>query len=92
MTNWGALLWTCYFISWNILHFVLDENENKGEPFFDTEEVFHQLNYECIDGKTDTESGTVESNEDDVLWFIKIIYTIMWLLCADLHWFLTMIY
>lgn len=40
-----------------------DDDENDNQCFFDTEELFQQLNYECIDGKTDSDSDTNDSDE-----------------------------
>ena len=46
---------------WYQIVFALDDEESQ--PFFDTEEVFQQLNYECI-GNADYDS---DSNENEVI-------------------------
>lgn len=40
-----------------------DDDDNENQPsFFDTEELFHHLNYECIDGRTDSDTSN-DTNE-----------------------------
>ena len=39
----------------------IDEDDSP-QPFFDTEELFQQLNHECIDGATDAEADEDKVN------------------------------
>lgn len=38
-----------------------EDEDNSPQPFFDTEELFQQLNHECIDGATDAEADEDKS-------------------------------